>query len=258
MSETPKLLPCPFCGGEAESWFDDLSQRRRIACGPCGASSGVSPRDKSESPAVAAWNRRASSSGSVSTAEPTAATPIAYVVRSEREGFDGLTKARLFWADFLSDAETYAADLDEQHPDDAPHTAEPLVLQSASGSVVSSTTRTETPATEFVKVAEAYADSHGRIHLRNAVKLEDMFTARGIEPRPWQGGVSVALFVEIAGSAPPSRPAIPERAVLAYRKFDTAYDAVMGLDWPAGEQVFDVLVVRSDAVTVEPPKGNQP
>lgn len=57
----PRLLHCPFCGpgrSYVELWFDDLSQRYKVSCGACGASSGTSPRDKTPAPAIAAWNRR--------------------------------------------------------------------------------------------------------------------------------------------------------------------------------------------------------
>lgn len=56
------LLPCPFCGpGESvvSLYFDDMSQRYRVGCGRCGASTGIHPRDKTEAPAIEAWNRRA-------------------------------------------------------------------------------------------------------------------------------------------------------------------------------------------------------
>lgn len=58
---SPKLLPCPFCGpGQSivSLWHDDMAQRWRVGCGRCGASSGISPRDKTEAPAIAAWNNR--------------------------------------------------------------------------------------------------------------------------------------------------------------------------------------------------------
>jgi hypothetical protein len=40
-------------------YFDDTSKRFRVGCGRCGCSSGIDPRDKSEAPAIARWNRRA-------------------------------------------------------------------------------------------------------------------------------------------------------------------------------------------------------
>jgi Lar family restriction alleviation protein len=61
-----KLLPCPFCG-EGNSivslWFDDVVKRYRVGCGRCGCSTGTSPRDKKEAPAIAAWNTRATRDG---------------------------------------------------------------------------------------------------------------------------------------------------------------------------------------------------
>jgi len=77
--ENPRtLLPCPFCGGEAnpngvaryskdhEAWFADGTQVREaffVNCLKCGVSNigmiGYQTRDK----AVAAWNKRFRSSG---------------------------------------------------------------------------------------------------------------------------------------------------------------------------------------------------
>lgn len=56
------LLPCPFCGpgqSHVDLWHDDVSKRWRVGCGRCGCSTGISPRDKTEAPAIAAWNKRA-------------------------------------------------------------------------------------------------------------------------------------------------------------------------------------------------------
>lgn len=56
-----KLLHCPFCGpgqSQVDTWFDDVSHRWRVGCGRCGCSTGISPRDKTEAPAIAAWNTR--------------------------------------------------------------------------------------------------------------------------------------------------------------------------------------------------------
>ena len=56
-----ELRPCPFCGpGEShvDLWHDDVSHRWRVGCGRCGCSTGISPRDKTQAPAIAAWNRR--------------------------------------------------------------------------------------------------------------------------------------------------------------------------------------------------------
>lgn len=56
------LLPCPFCGpGESivACCFDDVANRYRVYCGRCGSSTGIHPTDRTEAPAISAWNRRA-------------------------------------------------------------------------------------------------------------------------------------------------------------------------------------------------------
>lgn len=54
------IEPCPFCGPDTfvSCVFDDVSQRHRVYCGACGASSGIHPYDRTMSVAIAAWNRR--------------------------------------------------------------------------------------------------------------------------------------------------------------------------------------------------------
>jgi hypothetical protein len=57
-----ELLPCPFCGpGQScvDLYFDDTAYRYRVGCGRCGCSTGISPRDVTQTPAIAAWNTRA-------------------------------------------------------------------------------------------------------------------------------------------------------------------------------------------------------
>ena len=56
-----ELKPCPFCGPNesiVSLYLDDVAQRHRVGCGRCGASTGIHPRDTSETPAIAAWNKR--------------------------------------------------------------------------------------------------------------------------------------------------------------------------------------------------------
>ena len=63
---TEKLLPCPFCGpGNScvDLWHDDVAKRWRVGCGACGCSTGTSPRDKTQAPAIEAWNRRTPAPG---------------------------------------------------------------------------------------------------------------------------------------------------------------------------------------------------
>jgi hypothetical protein len=65
------LEACPFCGpGESkvDLWHDDVARRWRVGCGRCGASTGTSPRDKTQAPAITAWNTRASGWQPIETA----------------------------------------------------------------------------------------------------------------------------------------------------------------------------------------------
>lgn len=65
--EPMTLEPCPFCGpgqSQVDLWFDDVAKRWRVGCGRCGCSTGISPRDKTQAPAIEAWNRRHRSASS--------------------------------------------------------------------------------------------------------------------------------------------------------------------------------------------------
>ena len=53
-NRTTELLPCPFCGGEAETW--DGMGLWHIVCAKCGT---VSSPCLTEAEAIAAWNTRA-------------------------------------------------------------------------------------------------------------------------------------------------------------------------------------------------------
>jgi len=54
MSE--ELKPCPFCGGEAETGFEDWHTGGHVKCTKCGAIGPVWSNDTQE--AVDAWNAR--------------------------------------------------------------------------------------------------------------------------------------------------------------------------------------------------------
>ena len=59
--DTPKMLPCPFCGDSTElKTYEDLTGRREIyvICGMCAAQ-GPPPGERcNEADAIAEWNKR--------------------------------------------------------------------------------------------------------------------------------------------------------------------------------------------------------
>ena len=60
MRETNELLPCPFCGGEAEiesiEWIEPALNLHGAKCKHCGAESAVG---ETKALAIGAWNTRA-------------------------------------------------------------------------------------------------------------------------------------------------------------------------------------------------------
>lgn len=63
--EKPKLLPCPFCGGDGHVRTESF---RWVVCEECGAMAGGM---SNEVDAAVAWNRRATpASGPLSGGEP--------------------------------------------------------------------------------------------------------------------------------------------------------------------------------------------
>lgn len=54
-----KLLPCPFCGGEAETQNTYAIGVWEVFCIVCGAHTGYPPGGCTEAEAIEAWNRRA-------------------------------------------------------------------------------------------------------------------------------------------------------------------------------------------------------
>ena len=55
---TPELLPCPFCGGDADIWRASGERTAWVACmGRCSVL--VSKEYTTDAEAIAAWNTRA-------------------------------------------------------------------------------------------------------------------------------------------------------------------------------------------------------
>ena len=57
MRETNELLPCPFCGGEAETFnpFDAIPGTWCVICRECASCNGF---EQTEPEAIEAWNTR--------------------------------------------------------------------------------------------------------------------------------------------------------------------------------------------------------
>ncbi len=74
-----RLLPCPFCGGEAEIWRAHMERTAWIGCmGKCSVL--VSREYKTDAEAIAAWNTRAPTDH-----ERTVQAAVAKAVEAERE-----------------------------------------------------------------------------------------------------------------------------------------------------------------------------
>ena len=52
-----KLKPCPFCGGEAEIFVSDVTDRAVVYCKGCDAQIQIKPNEEE---AIEAWNERVS------------------------------------------------------------------------------------------------------------------------------------------------------------------------------------------------------
>ena len=66
---TEALLPCPFCGGEAEM-IHGAPGSHYVKCKQCGAASD----DRFEDSAIAAWNRRSAIASRQAVVKPDLAT----------------------------------------------------------------------------------------------------------------------------------------------------------------------------------------
>ena len=50
-----ELKPCPFCGGEAEVWVSNVTDRAIVYCTVCDAQIRIRPNEQE---AIEAWNKR--------------------------------------------------------------------------------------------------------------------------------------------------------------------------------------------------------
>ena len=57
MVEQQELKRCPFCGGEAEVWVSNVTDRAVIYCRGCDAQIQIKPNEEE---AIEAWNERVS------------------------------------------------------------------------------------------------------------------------------------------------------------------------------------------------------
>ena len=55
MVEQQELKRCPFCGGEAEVWVSDVTDRAIVYCTVCDAQISIR---QNEQEAIEAWNKR--------------------------------------------------------------------------------------------------------------------------------------------------------------------------------------------------------
>lgn len=55
MSIRPRIKPCPFCGGKAKVYWNDIWKYEVVKCGTCGATTGKFEDNKGS---IKAWNRR--------------------------------------------------------------------------------------------------------------------------------------------------------------------------------------------------------
>ena len=52
-----ELRKCPFCGGKAEVWVSDVTDRAIVYCTVCDAQIRIRPNEQE---AIEAWNKRVS------------------------------------------------------------------------------------------------------------------------------------------------------------------------------------------------------
>ena len=82
-----KLLPCPFCGGEARTHYVKGYELWEVSCGQCGVEMSAY---LSEAEAIEAWNRRTGKGDKLSPVERTVkvekVTRVSSVIRTGRCG----------------------------------------------------------------------------------------------------------------------------------------------------------------------------
>jgi len=81
-TQTKKLLPCPFCGGEANVFQFDTDDAY-VACSQCNGTNGVNY--PSEEAAIAAWNTRTPNLSALDSDEAVGVVARAIAINSYHE-----------------------------------------------------------------------------------------------------------------------------------------------------------------------------
>jgi hypothetical protein len=89
MSDTPKLLPCPFCGNPDPELAETHKDHWRVGCAKCGSYNNNSLGQES---AIVAWNRRELSA---QRQQPSASVDTSYISRANHEAALALVQAEL-------------------------------------------------------------------------------------------------------------------------------------------------------------------
>lgn len=77
-----ELRKCPFCGGEAEVWVSDVTDRAVVYCKVCDAQIQMKPNEQE---AIEAWNKRV---------PPTNKDIEEYIEKTHKENMEMVTKLK--------------------------------------------------------------------------------------------------------------------------------------------------------------------